>query len=199
MLDDLTQAIPRKPDEETPERRRRYVRNGVAMIEGITAAMRSICLADADQGIVDFDPGEVGILRGYRYELDDEGGVRTIPDKQKLVRTVRFSFAALGRSYDIPFSVEVDGNGWRCFRKTVVVRNRLVHPKTPEDLAVTDMEIEEASVAFRWFLDQTRRFGDMVRASAGISERPNEYRSVVYSTDSTDKKAGKPPQGRKSL
>jgi hypothetical protein len=165
LRDDLIDAIPQNAVEATPQKRRSYIRNGIAMVEGTSAGMISIALADAEAGVTEFDAGEIVILRGQKYDLNDEGGARGHPDKQKLTRTVRFSFAVMSRTYGVPFTLEVANNGWRCFKATVLVRNRLVHPRTRVDLTVTDHELGEAAIAFEWFRSENLRFGNMVRES----------------------------------
>lgn len=144
-----------EPFVEVPEQSRRYVRNAVAFVEGVTAAMGRVALADVEAGIPNFSQGEIAILRGLRYELDDEGEPRAVPNYQKLTRLVRFSFAILARTYGLRFSLDVQGDGWRCLRSTVRVRNRLLHPRVTEDLNVSTQELREASRAVTWFREQS--------------------------------------------
>jgi hypothetical protein len=174
LLADLAEARPETDAGDTPERRRRFIRNGIALVEGATAAMRRIALADVEAGVGNFNPGEIAILTGKIYELNDEGDVRSVPHAQKLARLVRFSCAVHARTYGAPFTLKVDGDGWRCFRETVVVRNRLTHPKTPSDLVVNDAELENADIAFGWFVNENLRLGALVRGSVDADLRTDE-------------------------
>jgi hypothetical protein len=42
--------------------------------------------------------------------------------------------------------------GWANLKTSIAVRNRLVHPKTEEDLIVDDNEVNAAASAFNWVL-----------------------------------------------
>lgn len=199
LLADVEESVPKNPSEDTPERRRRYIRNIIALVEGTTAAMRGLALADAKAKVTRFSPGEIAILRGKTYELDDEGVVHSRPSNQKLVRNVRFSFAALARTYDAPFTLKVDGAGWKCFRATIKVRNRLVHPRAPLDLEVTDAEIRDASTAHGWYAEQNIGVSDAILASR-TSKRENQDQSFLITTPNyTGNNRRRFPQWPKSL
>jgi hypothetical protein len=43
--------------------------------------------------------------------------------------------------------------GWAALRKLVWLRNRISHPKAPEDLYVSDLDLATAKSAERWFLE----------------------------------------------
>ncbi len=163
LFTDVRSAKVTDPSDDTPERRRRYIRNVIALVEGVTAAMGRIALADAESGNTTFTPGEIAILRGLKYELNDEGGVRPVPSYQKLTRTVRFSFAALAKTYDADFTLVVGGSGWRCLKSTVEVRNRLLHPKKPEDLDLSDQEMKDGATGVDWFNNEVSRLGSQVQ------------------------------------
>ena len=52
------------------------------------------------------------------------------------------------------FSANVNDPKWNDLRKAIEVRNRLMHPKAPADLLVSDADIESVLNAAIWFREQ---------------------------------------------
>jgi hypothetical protein len=51
------------------------------------------------------------------------------------------------------YDLDLGGKGWEAFQIAIKLRDRLMHPKRPEDLIVTDQVLESTAIGFNWFLD----------------------------------------------
>jgi len=140
------------------------VRATFALVEGWTAAIRRIALADGEAGVTEFTLGELAMLRGETYELEDSGEVRSKPVFQQLTRQLRF-FRAFAKTYALPFTLEIGGGGWRSFKKALEIRNRITHPKQAMDLAVSDDDLEQCGRAHAWFIFQAVKLTELFTRS----------------------------------
>jgi hypothetical protein len=49
--------------------------------------------------------------------------------------------------------IDYSGTGWQQLLVSVKIRDRLMHPKQPADLTVTDDEVASLRTAMSWFRD----------------------------------------------
>lgn len=72
-----------------------------------------------------------------------------------MVSSIRFMFDMASRIYQSGFQPDYSAVGWRDLQDGISVRNRLMHPKTPESLNVTEEELGQVQRGSQWFLDST--------------------------------------------
>lgn len=135
--------------------RRTYIRTAFSYIEGNIFRMKQSALAVGK--ILKhnnlFSNAEVSILEERCYELDDKGKAIDIKAKLQLVKNLRFAFVAFAKATSAAFELPVNSAGWEAFKKTIKVRDRLMHPKQIADLSITDEELRTAKLAFDWFME----------------------------------------------
>jgi hypothetical protein len=85
------------------------------------------------------------------YSIDDQGNVSGLPRFLPLTSTLRLTVRMLQR-YCPDYTLDFGHVGWASLKTSVVVRNRLVHPKTEQDLVVDEKEVDAAFRAFAWVL-----------------------------------------------
>lgn len=139
-------------DKENAHFRRAYVRSVFALIEGTTFRMKQLAL---DYNVDRLSSAEITLLQEESYSLGDTGQLRVRQAHLQCLPNVRFAFRSLAKARGIDFRPNVSGKGWEALRESVRVRDRLMHPKDPKDLLVSDEERDLVSKAFRWFVANT--------------------------------------------
>ncbi len=66
---------------------------------------------------------------------------------------MRFAFNAAARAFNIKYELVVDDEGWSKFRNSLCIRNRITHPKTIDDLKLSDDEVQIVADTGTWFLN----------------------------------------------
>ena len=102
---------------------------------------------------LEFHSAEIQLLREQNSEVDDSGGIRTTPKFIHAARNIRFAQASYLRSIKTGFAVNYQDHGWATLREVITLRNRLTHPKTKDDLAVSDAALNHVIAANDWFRD----------------------------------------------
>ena len=146
---------------DSPFARRTYVRSFFAAVEGWFNIIATILLLEPILHRVPLTSGEVAVLSDESYEVDEKGAVlarsaRFVP----LYRRVRLAFALTARTSGSDYVLDVSGRGWKAFRHAIEIRNRLMHPKSIDDLAVTDVEMKTILEAQLWFQHTTIALND---------------------------------------
>jgi hypothetical protein len=149
--------------------RRAYVRTTFAFIEGMTFGIKQFTFGVAKKAGVRLLEAEKALLAEEDYDLDDKGEVTTASAKISITRNVRFAFKILGRAGAFSYELKVDDEGWDSFKKSIKIRDRLMHPKRSEDLAISDQELETVKKASAWFLDSLESCLDKLSAQSFMS------------------------------
>lgn len=131
--------------------RRTLVRALFAEIEGVTFCMKQVAFESRSRAGVTFTTPEIILLSEEAYELNDKGEVKSQRAKLHISRNIRFAFRAFARTGYINYEPKVDGIGWDAFKKGLKIRDRLMHPKKPDDLIVSDEEVVIIKTTFEWF------------------------------------------------
>ena len=86
--------------------------------------------------------------------MQDDGEVGQRPARIRLTENIRFAFALKVRAARLaePFNANVEW--WSCLKTAIKVRDRLMHPKWPEDIHITDEEFEATVKAYNGFKEQ---------------------------------------------
>jgi hypothetical protein len=77
-------------------------------------------------------------------QINDKGEVIERPSKLRLIDNVRFAFRILERANAGKFTVDLAAGWWGSLRNTIAVRDRLTHPRLPQDVDVSGDEIVTA-------------------------------------------------------
>ncbi len=68
-----------------------------------------------------------------------------------LAANIRFACQTAARCFGVSYSIAAGEAGWKAFREALEIRNRLTHPRSSADLAVSDTEVETIHKAHEWF------------------------------------------------
>jgi len=131
--------------------RRHYVRAVFAYIEGLGFRLKRVVLARHASGLCKLLPPEIALLREESYDLDDKGVPHIRAAHLKLTRNLRFAFEQYAKAYGMAGTLAVDAPGWRALLAAAEIRNRLMHPKSVQDIEVTEDEAKVVKAALDWF------------------------------------------------
>lgn len=123
---------------------RQLIRAIFAYIEGVTFSVKikaaEKCLDDG----VEITPQERYIAAEVDYELNDKGEVIERAAQIKLTRNIRFAFALTEKAQKLSPQFNASSKWWSQLREAMRVRDRLMHPRMPEDLDVSPDELINA-------------------------------------------------------
>jgi hypothetical protein len=162
--------------------RRVLVKSVFSFIEALAFCMKAWALAESTGKTVLTD-AEKALAGEQSHELTERGGPVTRRARLRTLSNLRFSFHVLGKATASSFQLDVSGAGWQHLRDSLVVRDRLMHPKKVADLHVTDEEIRGALQTFIWFESQfTLLLVSVVRALQAEVSRQKQVQSYIEST-----------------
>lgn len=147
-------------DEDDQFYRRTLVRTLFAMVEGAVFALKQEALEQYRIGKLELSPGEHAMLSEVSYSLKKSGAVNESSCYPKLIANIKFTFPICARAwgtlfeFDPPLSKEPK---WGKFCQAIEIRNRLMHPKSLEDLEVQDSDLTDVLDAASWFSEQLDR------------------------------------------
>src|SRR5438445_8510504 len=141
--------------DEFGSARRAYVRVMLSFIEGMNHALKQILIAAAECHRVNLSDEEVQILRGVQIQLDGKYKPKVVHRPLRVKDDVRFTLLMLGKCADAPFDPNFGDQGWAAFLDAIAIRNRVTHPKSRDDLWLTDADLVRVDQAVKWFEDET--------------------------------------------
>jgi hypothetical protein len=131
--------------------RRTAVRIFAAHIEGVCYLMRQSILSIYQILGVQFDPGEVMLLREKTVQIDKSGKMEVKEQFNKgFLNNFRFTCSCYLRAHHSQFIPDYGVYGFECFQAMVRIRDRLTHPKSKADLLITDDEEKTVREAWNW-------------------------------------------------
>jgi hypothetical protein len=139
-------------DTDSPYSRRTFVRAVAASVEGIIHEFRRHTLVEAERRPSLFSAGELACLREESYSIDDQGHARASARYVPVPASVQFTLRMFMRGTKCGPTLKLDHQGWEAFRRMIKLRNRLMHPRGPEDLEVSDDDLTIVETGYRWFM-----------------------------------------------
>jgi len=149
---------------KTESAERSFVRAVFAMIEGSVFNLKQIALALSKHGKGNFSQAELVMLDEVSYDLDDKGITKSQVKFIPLPKNMRFAFSSAARAFGVAYELKVDDAGWNMFKDALLIRNRITHPKSSDDLKVLDKEVQIVTDAAEWFLKAQRELVEKLMA-----------------------------------
>jgi len=137
---------------------RMLIRAVFAYIEAVTFSIKAASAWRCMESGIEITPEERYFATDTEYELNDRGEVVESVAKVSLAKNVRFAINLYRKSYNVrePFDASVEW--WSCLREAIRIRDRLTHPKMPEDLDVSGDDIVKVLKAKKGFEEEATRF-----------------------------------------
>lgn len=130
---------------------RQLVRAVFAYIKGVTFSVKVSAAWKCMQDGVEITPQERYIAAEIEYRINDKGEVVEHRAQITLTRNIRFAVALTEKAHRIPAQFDPSVEWWLCLREAMKVRDRLMHPRRPEDLDISPEELIKAITAKNGF------------------------------------------------
>jgi hypothetical protein len=150
---DLDEVVRIQAGEEVNDTAVRVVlRTLFAWVEATVFALKRIALKISEHKEL-FSSAEMAMLHEHSYDLDEKGKAKIQPKFIPLTKNVRFAFETCSRAFGIRNTLNVGDSRWDSFQRAIDMRNRITHPRTPEDLHLSDEDFAQIELAISWFSD----------------------------------------------
>jgi hypothetical protein len=156
--------------DEAGSARRAYVRVMLSFMEGMSHALKGVLLAADQTGRFKLSVPEIFVLHEVVFQLDTKARARPVRRPLRLKESVRFMLKLLGRCADTRFEPNFGDDGWRAFLDAIAIRNRVTHPRTRDDLWLTETDLDRVDRAVKWFEDETAKFLQAFKSYAKSDE-----------------------------
>ncbi|MEY2488781.1 MAG: hypothetical protein QOC70_723 [Verrucomicrobiota bacterium] len=148
LLDDVSVCM---KQEDSPANRRSFVRAVFAFVEGCTFRFKLLALSFETRRNNSLSVGEISVLSGQAFSVDDNGNVRVRRLQISPSANLQLATRLAARCFDVDTPKPAESKvGWNRFHKAVKLRNRITHPNTASELAVSEAELQLVNHAFRW-------------------------------------------------
>jgi hypothetical protein len=123
---------------------RQLIRAILAYVEGVTFSVKVRAVAQCLESGIGVSDHERYLAAEIDADVDDKGNVVERPAKLRLASNIRFAFQLLERATQGAFKFDASSPWWAALRNTIKVRDRLTHPRLPQDIDVSGGEIVTA-------------------------------------------------------
>jgi hypothetical protein len=130
---------------------RQLVRAFFAYVEGVTFSVKVHTVDFCQRNGIDTNPQEAFFAAEVDHKIDEKGQVVEQRAQINLTLNLRFAFTLLEKAYGTPPKFDPGVEWWSCLKKSIKVRDRLMHPKFPGDLDVSGDEIIDVLKAKQGF------------------------------------------------
>lgn len=154
LLKDTQKAYHEYSANSSAYTRRNYIKNLVILLEADVYREKQI-LSKRLQDLLGDDQIVYAIHPDY-IDFTGAGLPKFKTEDIPLTKSVKIIFRAYECLVDKRLIDFAKDPGWQSFSDLKKLRNRLIHPKTKEDLEITDIEIENAREAEIWYLEKIR-------------------------------------------
>lgn len=142
LLQDVTHLMKPIRHMDAQTRKRCLVRAGAAMIEANSYFLKQLVIHDI--GKTSLSLGEKLLLREEEAYLKNNGEPAVKPAKLRTLDNIGFAYKTFYKVYNVD-----DGDAIRelmaMSARLLKIRDRLTHPKNPNELTVTDVEQSDVS------------------------------------------------------
>jgi hypothetical protein len=136
---------------------RQLIRSLFALVEGVTFAIKMYALAEVEVTGGPISDAERALACEERYQINNQGEAIITSAHIRLKENIRFAFHLFSKVSDTPSNLDVQSEWWNSLVRSIKVRDRLMHPRSPEDLTIYPKETLAAADAERGFREAVYR------------------------------------------
>jgi len=130
---------------------RQLIRAVFAYLEGLTFAIKIRAVQHSVQKRDLVSQAEADFALEVDHQITDKGEIVERPALINLSRNIRFAFRLYEKVFDHKPKFDANARWWDYLQRSIKVRDRLTHPRNPEDLDVVASEVIEALEVRRGF------------------------------------------------
>jgi len=138
--------------------RRSSVRAFFADVEAIMFYFRNKIIYDHETGENKLSLENYVMAMGLGFRVNDKGEAESYDAKVKtgsnFLFTIKLAWAGLGN----PCPIDTSGKDWSNFKASMLIRDRITHPKCPRDLEILDNEQEMIISVGNWFASLMKQY-----------------------------------------
>ena len=149
LADDVQWALDHLAQVDTPTTRRNLLRSIIAAAEGISWAYRMHVMSLARHFDVATPLIEMAFAEAS-YAVTEKGLIVEQARHISLTAMIRLT-TRVAQTICPDLQVDFGVEGWSALKRAIAARNRITHPKQPDELLLSDDEIETAKAGFFWF------------------------------------------------
>ena len=131
--------------------RRTFVRSLFAGIEGINHRMKHFSMLLANIHEIDLTHAQIAVLREETYSLNEKGVATSSKSKLRTKENLCFTVKTFARVCNSSYQVDRNSEEWASFNEALRIRDRLTHPKSSDDLIISDTELKTVQKTFKWY------------------------------------------------
>lgn len=137
--------------------RRTYVRTVFAAIEAVVWSLKQSAVLAGGIASLSFSQAELALLKEKTYSLKPNGRAEELPARLRFEDNLKFALKIYARLHGAETVVDFGGPGFQALHRARKVRDRLTHPKCPDDLDVNVEEARDTFDGFKWVRDTALR------------------------------------------
>lgn len=150
LCHDADEALKIAKDTGNALSRRAAFRTVFAAIEGITYLLKDQVLVLFPYRRKYYTDAEVALLREETYQLDMNGKAVIRPRFLPMEENFKFALEMYIRGTPVPLEMNLNSDGWAAFKASLKIRHRVTHPRIPEDMKVSESDLSQLELAYRW-------------------------------------------------
>ncbi len=157
---------------------RQFIRAVFAFIEAVTFSIKVNAAQLCMKNRISLLDAERFFACDVEYALSEKGEVYERAAHIKLAHNIRFAFALQEKALSIEKKFDAGVEWWSCLKVVIKVRDRLMHPKMPEDIDVTGNEMLTIVKAFNGFKEQAMLYADVRKVKRSQAKGKNVVRKL---------------------
>jgi hypothetical protein len=130
---------------------RQLIRAIFAFFEAVTFSVKMRAIEELIKSGHEVLWAERYLAADIEFTLTDKGEVTERPARIRLVDNIRFAFSLQERFLGITDRFDPSCKWWGCLKTAIKIRDRITHPKFPEDIDVSPEETIVALDAYNGF------------------------------------------------
>ncbi len=135
---DVEEVISLHGDEMEAFHVRMMIRTYSALIEGLLYQMRQVAINSEKEDHAVFSSEERIMLNEKSLSLNKKGEIEEKDNFERTLPMLLFTFKQYAKIHGGEFSPDTGGNGWKCMKQFIAIRNRIVHPKSKDYLVLSE-------------------------------------------------------------
>lgn len=140
-------------DSDLQFRRRNYLRTFFSYLEGTLWQLSQILITNFSNNL-----NEKDILYLQEMRKKDNNGIKLEKRRIGLLKRILFVFNKLDKMVEAKSRIVENGKDWKNFKNVKTIRDKITHPKVPEDLNLSSGNIIRINQAHKWFSLLTSEF-----------------------------------------
>lgn len=143
---------------------RQLIRAIFAFIEAVTFSVKVQAADYCLHHNRDIEDAERFFAVDIEHVLTEKGEVLERPAHIRLADNIRFAFALQEKALGCAETFDPSIEWWSCLKSSIRLRDRLTHPKLPEDIDISGGEIVTALKAYEGFQKQVTYYAELRHA-----------------------------------